>query len=488
MSEQKLNNKKIKIYFWILIISYISFWILFFSVSYIFGFSYQDVFQSEYTKYVIIGLVIWHGIYVIEFLNVFGKIQINWPEKLNQIFFYLKVFFFLILILAGVSGGLVWGLTSIEMWPYTHHNFKEPYLTWTSNTTTTMTITWETDTEIPTTLMLGSSAESLNSVSGLNSTPSQHHMVILTGLIPYTRYYYKVGGFDKTYSFRTAATPASTNRVRFILYGDNRYNNARISGPLKDDCAHPAIVNQILKMYSTNDGDLDYNFTANVGDIVLHGGETFHWQKFHEEIVPLASKRPYMISFGNHEYYSGDTQFTENELRHAHMYWEYNDSSGDEKDYWFSVGNVMFLVFGSGEWGQVTPKQAAWINQTLATYGPKYQWIFTINHHPMISHGDENANLTSMLEDIFTSNGVDVSLTGHVHDYQRLEDTSKNWTQIVCGGGGASLHKPTYNDPTTNATMSMYHFMEWDIVGNHAHAKVILENGTIWEEFDLYSS
>ncbi|MHA1732740.1 MAG: hypothetical protein ACTSU5_12415, partial [Promethearchaeota archaeon] len=117
-----------------------------------------------------------------------------------------------------------------------------------------------------------------------------------------------------------------------------------------------------------------------------------------------------------------------------------------------------------------------------------YDWVFTVNHHPLYSHGHRNSNITNALEDAMHLYGADVHLSGHVHDYQRLVDTSKNWTHVVTGGGGAHLGHPDPSDPTVNVTRGAYHFMEWTVEGLHAHARAIGEDGSVLDEFDLWTA
>jgi len=491
-NENKNTNKRNKVnkvnkwHLGITLAAWISFITIPFSAISFFHWTWEDIKAESISVYIFSIFMILNGVFLIFVNNIIASRKIRLNALIKKIFNALTCLFFILIIIGGVGAGVIaiWG--NIEDQRLINATEKEPYLTWTLNTSSSITITWETREPQPSILSYGLSSSSLNQTIN-DSALKTHHTFTLTGLSAGTKYFYKVNGFDKIYDFRTAKDPSTNPIIRFIVYGDNRYDSDRIVGPFADENPHPEIISKIQEMYTNSMDELDYNFTINVGDFVWRGGVVKYWNKFFQEIAPIASSRPYMIAFGNHEYYGGDTQFTEMDLYHARQYWVFNNESGDEKDYWFALGNCMFLVFGSGEDGQVTPEQVEWINQTLTTYGPNYDWIFTFDHHPFYSHDFVYTNLTESLEQLFISNNVDVSIMGHVHDYQRLVDPIKNWTQIITGGGGASLRDKEDNNIYPNATMRMYHFMEWTIEKNKATAKVILKDGTIWEQFTLWT-
>ncbi|MHA1292800.1 MAG: purple acid phosphatase family protein, partial [Promethearchaeota archaeon] len=344
------------------------------------------------------------------------------------------------------------------------------------------TITWETEEKISTYIYFGEDDSEMEKIS-VSKKLTQHHCVYLTGLKPNTRYYYKVHGFPDTYYFETAPDPNSNKKIRFLVYGDNRYDNNRLVGPF-DGSHHEEMVNAILKNIKDSDGNYDCDFIINVGDVVLEGGNEKHWMMFHKEIEPLAAYMPYMISFGNHEYYGGDNQNTKNDLAHAREYWTYNDSSGDEVNYWFAVGNCIFIVYVTGEYGTVPPKVANWVKNVLKNRSNNYDWIFTISHHPFYNHGEANGNLTTMLIDILYNYSADVHLSGHVHTYQRFIDKKHDWTHVITAGGGAAMDSPI-ESPDNDVVSFKYHYMIWEIDGNKATATAYYENGQILDEFEL---
>lgn len=57
--------------------------------------------------------------------------------------------------------------------------------------------------------------------------------------------------------------------------------------------------------------DDNYDFLLHVGDLSYAEAEGLYWDRFNHLIEPIATKLPYMISVGNHEYdhyrYSSNT-------------------------------------------------------------------------------------------------------------------------------------------------------------------------------------
>jgi 2',3'-cyclic-nucleotide 2'-phosphodiesterase (5'-nucleotidase family) len=192
-----------------------------------------------------------------------------------------------------------------------------------------------------------------------------------------------------------------------------------------------------------------------------------------------------MIACGNHEFYQGNEEGGSNEAANMHKYWTYNNSSGDELNYWFTVGNCMFVVYNTGQYGTLKPSQVAWINETLESYRNNYDWTFLVNHHPYYGCGQPSSNITTMIMDTIKKYNVSVSLTGHEHNYQRHHDSILNWTHIVSGGGGADLSDTCTQYPL-NFSASLYHYMVWEVTGNSSYVQTFNLNNEIIDNFKLY--
>jgi 3',5'-cyclic AMP phosphodiesterase CpdA len=89
----------------------------------------------------------------------------------------------------------------------------------------------------------------------------------------------------------------------------------------------------------------------------------------------------------------------------------------------------------------VTGRQTAWLRQQLAD--STATWKIAVMHHPPYTCGGHGGD--SIVErrwvPLFESNGVQLVLAGHDHNYQRFAKR-KGVTYVVHGGGGAVLYRP----------------------------------------------
>lgn len=334
------------------------------------------------------------------------------------------------------------------------------------NTSTSICISWETEQEVKTALRLFNGGTDEDH----NRTGTRYiHNVNITGLTPGTFYFYEIYGDSKTYNFTTMGLPSENTTVKFLMYGDNRWGGSY--------CEHPNLVQSILNQNKKN-GELDFNFTINTGDVVESGGIESDWTDFHNEITPIASSRAYMIGVGNHEYYGGDSN-----ANNTRKYWTYNSSSGDELDYWFAVGNCLFIVFNGWSDGHLEPYQVSWINSTLDMYRSLYDWVFLINHHPL-QGWRVSQNISEMIMNTIDKYNITVSLLGHNHLYYRNYDPTLKWIHLVSGGGGAPLYAGDYSEGSF--VIPEHHYMIWEVKGNYAWITVYNLNNDIIDEFELY--
>jgi hypothetical protein len=149
-------------------------------------------------------------------------------------------------------------------------------------TPTSATIVWETSMPVASSLVLD--GRRLDGGSGT------HHVVSATDLAPSSAYRYHVeiegGASSEEAQVVTAPQPGATERVRFVVYGDNRSNGD----------AHRRVVSAI----ATEGAD----FLLNTGDLVDHDSDD-EWQMFFDIEHALLSSTPLWAAPGNHEGGSG---------------------------------------------------------------------------------------------------------------------------------------------------------------------------------------
>lgn len=310
---------------------------------------------------------------------------------------------------------------------------KAPYLSWTGDSRTSMTVTWETPLPCDTVLLYG-----INSSYGnmfYDPTPTFLHTANLTGLEPGTIYHYKVYSnsffmpyflFDKT--FKTA--PNDIQPFSFAIYGDNRPDVFGIT-------AHQTIVNQILA--------LNPDFVINVGDIVMTSNRLDQYDRFFYEIQYLAGTRPYMISVGNHEIY----EYGGNVLPYLY----YVNYPGNKIWYSFNYSNAYFISLCIYEDNQIlTSNQLEFLENELkiANSSKNIDWIFVYFHAPLIDSAGARLYSEVQLMPILNKYKVDFVISGHDHFYERLY--IPNFHHIIAGGGGAELEILISKTPFTIAS------------------------------------
>lgn len=274
------------------------------------------------------------------------------------------------------------------------------------------------------------------------------HEVKLSGLTPYTRYYYSVGSaFDtltpeatdttsvKTaaysfpaptaadYTFRTAPLPGTPVPTRIWLVGDcGRGSTSQAGG-------RDAYYNWI----GTRTPDL----LLMLGDNAYNSGTDTEYQTGYFAMYPTIFKKlPQWSTLGNHDANNGSTSSTAN--------FPYFDmftfpiagecggiASGTERYFSFDYGNVHVINLDSQTSSRNTIEKngadgpmAAWLRQDLAS--TTATWIIAIFHHPPYSKGSHDSDTESQMVQMRTNfgpileaGGVDLIITGHSHNYER---------------------------------------------------------------------
>src|SRR5687768_3982749 len=170
---------------------------------------------------------------------------------------------------------------------------------------TSMTIMWETGTDNSTSVDYGVTASLGTVVAGTAITgngSSQIHTVVLTGLTPGTRYYYKtITGTTESaiYEFNTPELASAEANTSIIAVSD-----------MQQDLSHPTIFYDVIHdgviKYMTDSvpGDLPDNLQMVIipGDLVDNGTIYAQWEDtYFDPAADLFSYVPSYPVIGNHE-------------------------------------------------------------------------------------------------------------------------------------------------------------------------------------------
>ncbi len=226
-----------------------------------------------------------------------------------------------------------------------------------------------------------------------------------------------------TFTPAATATPLAAGMVRFAVIGD--YGSG---SPAEGDVA--ALVKSWNPDFIVTAGDNNYP-AGNASTIDRNIGQYYseYIGSYQGTYGSGSGTNRFFPSLGNHDWGTGSIQ----------AYLDYFDLPNNERYYDLVQGPVhlFFLDSDTREPDGVTSDsiQAQWLHDQLAA--STSPWNIVVLHHAPFSSGKEHGS-NDQLQWPFTEWGADIVLSGHEHDYERLE--RNGLTYVVNGLGGASLY------------------------------------------------
>ncbi len=305
---------------------------------------------------------------------------------------------------------------------------RGPYLQ--KLTSSSITIRWNTLTSVDSKVNYGTAPDQLTGEVSSLVTTNDHHVEI-TGLQPYTKYYYSIGSAagllqgDADNYFVTAPVPGSEDKYTFWVTGDCGNNSTN--------------QKNVLEAYNTYMGSKPTNVWLTLGDNAYQGGFDAEFKINFFDIYEknISKHAPLFPAPGNHDYNNNPIQ----QYTHLIDYYTIFDlpsngesggvASGTEAFYSYDYGNVHFLALDSyGVEDLATRlydtlgKQSQWIKADLeANTKP---WVIAYWHHPPYTMASHNSDTEGELVDMremfipyLEGLGVDLVLCGHSHGYER---------------------------------------------------------------------
>lgn len=322
-------------------------------------------------------------------------------------------------------------------------------------TTTSAVVRWEAGDGVAASFEYGTTSQ-YGQNALVSRTGNLQERVQLSGLKPYTRYYYRVLGQDgepiASASFKTLAGPEH-GKISFVAWGDNRTNHG----------IHGQLANLIAGARP--------DFVLNVGDLVESGRRQADWDTFFVLERELLARAPLFSAIGNHE-------------EDSPLYFSLFSLPGNERWYSFDSGpahlvalDVVFSDFGPGS------PQYAWLEKDLAETDRPWKVVFL--HYPPYSFTPFRGGVDSVkqaLTPLFEKYDVQLVFSGHNHHYQR--NVVNGVTYVVTGGGGAPLH-PVSTSRWTAYGEETYQFVKLSIDNGILEASSVRLNGTEFDRFSL---
>jgi hypothetical protein len=266
-------------------------------------------------------------------------------------------------------------------------------------------------------------------------------------------------------------------------------------------------------------------FCYHVGDLVYYNGEVAdYWAQFYE---PYEHYPPHILAIpGNHDGELLTRQstsllgFYENLIDKPGNYTHESRDSGRAVVgvpwfYWTLLtpfATFVGLYTNVPEHGRLDDAQRAWFHNELAE-APDDRALVIALHHPVYSFDDHHSGSPTMAEELQTAINTtrrvpNMVLSGHVHNYQRIELQTAGHTIpffVIGNGGYWNLHHlgspPGYADPETTAKLlagvdDRHGFMTFDIGRKviNGHFTTVPRPQESWsnpkafnEQFDVFS-
>ena len=392
------------------------------------------------------------------------------------------------------------------------------YLTWASDDTAhSINVSWRTDEDYVGEVRYDTesrggepdaysdSAEGTGGVTTAKFDGYIHH-VELTGLEPYTTYYFICGnpdyGWSEELSFRTA--PVEKKDIRFVAGGDSR-SDARADHPHPDWPEARDGVTQLMASY-------DPDFVIFTGDFLWNGetqeGGLDTWDNWLEAWYKYARAEdgrliPMVPAIGNHELVYPQPSDYDPET-HASNYYMLFNLPRNERWYSLNWGPDLHIVAldaeirwtGSESWND----QLEWLRQDLLEHWDDL-WKIAAAHRPAFTagHYSGDANVQKDWIPEFDFYHVDLYFSGHDHNYTRThpinyslstenyQPSPENGTiYMVSAGWGAPLYGGTPRWWTAYGPDGRYHFTLVDVYENDTlHLRPVSLGGQVFDELTI---
>lgn len=173
----------------------------------------------------------------------------------------------------------------------------------------------------------------------------------------------------------------------------------------------------------------NYDVLILPGDLSYADMNQPKWDRFGLLVQPLASRRPWMVTQGNHDVERigvlHRTPFTSYNARWAMPYEECGSPSN--LFYSFEAGGVHVIMLGSyADFGPGSD-QFRWLRSDLGRVDRRRTpWLVAVVHAPWYSsnadHQEEyeSVGMKRAMEEVLFGARVDVVFAGHVHAYERF--------------------------------------------------------------------
>eukprot|EP01138_Halocafeteria_seosinensis_P011144 gb/GECG01011381.1/.p1 GENE.gb/GECG01011381.1/~~gb/GECG01011381.1/.p1 ORF type:complete len:601 (+),score=26.91 gb/GECG01011381.1/:1-1803(+) len=318
--------------------------------------------------------------------------------------------------------------------------------------------------------------------------------VLLSGLEPATKYYYQItngkssGPWNSSVEyFFTAPHKGTDDSVSSIVFGDiGVYMPFTTTIPGKElNFSNFVPANESMEFLAKSTADLTEPLNiVHIGDLSYARGYAVFWEYFMSQIASVASRVPYMVGIGNHEYdwpgqpfkpswndYGTDSG-GECGVPYFKRFSMPTPSGSQDKNLYYSFdwGPIHYVVISTETDFVEGSAQYEWtVNDLESIDRDEQPWIIFMGHRPMYTCSTTFSlipeHLKETYEPLFRKYHVDLALWGHVHQYERTAPISRNATEAPPGHGTVHViignAGNTYQVPWAGSTINYYPEPDW---------------------------
>jgi hypothetical protein len=354
-----------------------------------------------------------------------------------------------------------------------------------NSTTNSVQIIWRTADPGSTFVRYGLSPAVSSVVS--DDTPTNHHVVTLTGLAPDTKYFYQacsvVNGEEMCSAIEWFRTFKAAGPIVFGALGDTG-----------DASTSQRQVASVLRGFNPD-------LVIHHGDVIYGGftDATVDTRVFN--IYTQMKNTPFFFSAGNHDLNccGGPPDNLLTNFQTA-FHLPTNSMDGTELFYSFDHGDCHFValfnpwftsyVFTNGT------AQYHWLTNDVAQSAKK--WKFLYFHNPIAHSGNphsaadrdgdgvlDQTQLMHLLEPVASTYGVQLILSGHDHAFEKFAPSNGLHTVVSGGGGYSSLYSLLANNRHVACAQhrSIHHCLKVTVDGDVLRAEALSTAGVYVDGF-----
>ncbi len=335
-------------------------------------------------------------------------------------------------------------------------------------TTNSILVQWNTNVPLPTHLLWGETEACENTI--MRQDEVQEHLVKIAGLEPESKYFYRVVLENDTTAceYFYTAKPSTNRDVKFFVISDTSPFAGFGSSP-----EQLQIADQIMQV--------EYDFGLHAGDVNQHHGEEYDLV-FYEPYKDILKNATIFPCIGNHDNYHDNSQTYLASFNLPH-----NNPDSTERYYSFNYGNAHFISLDTESSYNPGSPQYEWLVQDLQSdMRNETEWTFVHFHKPPWSEGwpgyPGEMNVRAYLAPLFEQYDVDMTFSGHTHDYER--GFLNGVYYIITGGGGCSLEPgiQAYDYEHVTVRINQYQFTYIQLYENFLELKAINIDGEVIDE------